>query len=33
VHKFNSDKDYLGPELGLDEMMRWDHFDIFAVPE
>jgi hypothetical protein len=33
VHKFNSDEDYPGAELGLEEMMRWEHFDIFAVPE
>jgi FkbM family methyltransferase len=33
VHKFNSDEDYLGAELALEEMTRWAHFDIFAVPE
>ncbi|MGO8677275.1 MAG: FkbM family methyltransferase [Limisphaerales bacterium] len=33
VHRFNSEVDYTGPELGLEEMTRWEHFDIFAVPE
>ncbi len=33
VHKFNADDDYAGPELSQQDMMRWEHFDIFAVPE
>jgi hypothetical protein len=33
VHKFNHDADYAGTELGEGDMMRWEHFDIFAVPE
>lgn len=32
IHKFNSDEDYRGDELTRDDMMRWEHFDIFAVP-
>jgi len=33
MHKINSDDDYLGPELGEDNLMDWQHYDIFAVPE
>jgi FkbM family methyltransferase len=33
VHKFNSDSDYVGKQLGPDDMTRWEHFDIFAVPD
>ena len=33
IHRFNSDEDYLGPELALEQMTDWKHFDIFAVPE
>jgi len=33
VHKFNGDEDYAGIELGADDMMKWKHYDIFAVPE
>jgi FkbM family methyltransferase len=32
VHKFNSEEDYSGPELTEGDLMRWKHYDIFAVP-
>jgi len=32
IHKFNHDQDYIGQELGPDDMMKWKHYDIFAVP-
>jgi FkbM family methyltransferase len=33
VHKFNSDTDYQGQELREEQMMDWEHYDIFAVHE
>ena len=33
VYKFNSDRDYSGEQLGEQDMMKWEHFDVFAVPE
>jgi FkbM family methyltransferase len=32
IHKFNGDEDYAGSELGVEDMAKWEHFDIFAVP-
>ena len=32
IHKFNNDQDYTGAELGPDDLVKWKHFDIFAVP-
>jgi FkbM family methyltransferase len=32
IHKFNNDENYLGVELGPEDMMKWEHYDIFAVP-
>ncbi len=31
IHRFNGDEDYVGIQLGADDMMKWRHFDIFAV--
>ena len=33
VHKFNNDEDYRGVRLERDDMTKWEHYDIFAVPE
>jgi len=33
IHKFNSLEDYQGIELREEDMSKWEHFDIFAVPE
>ena len=33
VHRYESDERYVGDPLTEDEMNRWPHFDIFAVPE
>jgi len=33
VHKFKSEEDYFGVELKLEDMVKWEHFDVFAVPE
>jgi FkbM family methyltransferase len=32
IHKFNGDEDYQGLELTRDDMTRWEHYDILAVP-
>lgn len=32
VHRWKSDEDYFGPVLTEQDMQRWRHFDIFAVP-
>lgn len=32
VHKFESDCQYAGPILAEEDMTRWEHFDVFAVP-
>jgi FkbM family methyltransferase len=32
IHKLTSQEDYFGPELTPDDMMKWRHYDIFAVP-
>ncbi len=32
IHKLNSDEDYEGEVLTERDVMRWPHFDIFAVP-
>jgi len=33
VHRFNDDEDYLGEELSGADLMKWEHFDVFAVHE
>lgn len=32
VHRLGSEEDYVGQELTRSDMMRWRHFDIFAIP-
>jgi FkbM family methyltransferase len=32
VHKFNSDQDCTGSELSEQDLMKWEHFDVFAIP-
>jgi hypothetical protein len=32
VSRYGSDESYLGDPLTEDDMSRWSHFDIFAVP-
>jgi len=33
IHKVNSDEDYVGVHIDLEDMAKWEHFDLFAVPE
>jgi hypothetical protein len=33
VHRYDSDEHYEGDVLSEDDMIRWSHFDIFAVAE
>jgi FkbM family methyltransferase len=33
VHKFNDAEDYAGEVLDENMMTKWEHFDIFAVPQ
>ena len=33
VFKCDDDREYRGQELGRDDLARWKHFDVFAVPE
>jgi FkbM family methyltransferase len=33
VFKCENDRVYRGPELGPGDLWRWNHFDVFAVPE
>jgi FkbM family methyltransferase len=33
VHKFHSEEDHAGQPLSRDDMMSWEHFDVFAVHE
>jgi FkbM family methyltransferase len=33
IRKFVSIRDYAGEELRREDMMKWKHFDIFAMPE
>ncbi len=32
VHKVENDSKYLGPVLGVADLMRWRHYDVFCVP-
>ena len=32
VHKLESEENYLGPRLGVSDLTRWPHFDVFCVP-
>lgn len=32
IHRYESDRSYKGEELGENDLMRWPHYDIFAVP-
>ncbi len=32
IHRWESDEDYFGQILTDRDMMRWEHFDVFAVP-
>ncbi len=33
IHKVNDDHDYRGKMLNKTDMMRWEHYDIFCVPD
>ncbi len=33
VRKCNGEADYFGPVLAEEDLLKWRHFDIFAVPE
>jgi len=33
IHKFNDRHDYVGHRLDEADMMNWQHFDIFAIPD
>jgi len=33
VHRWESDENYYGQVLSDVDMTKWDHFDVFAVPE
>lgn len=32
LYKFENEENYQGPELGERDLMRWAHYDVFAVP-
>lgn len=33
IHKFESDREYAGAPLSEDDMVKWEHFDVFAIPD
>jgi hypothetical protein len=33
LFKCEDDRDYRGQEIQRDDLLRWKHFDIFAVPD
>lgn len=33
IHRVVSDNDYLGEPVGVGDVMRWRHYDIFCVPK
>ena len=32
VHKFESDRQYAGAQLDEEDMLTWEHFEVFAIP-